>query len=409
MGDRINYDKLASEVSRHGSQPVRAALIESFGGDPNDKYVPLKSGVPDNFDIGRLMESFMGREFRDCFDPKRGTGRVPIMEADGAAVAYSDFTGISGQVFFTEVNAGYDMEKDEISEAVESKATVIIDMEKIPGISMPSDEFVVIGEGEDYPNFGVSQDYQHRAALEKRGGIIQVTKEAIAGDKTGILLPKCKALGKMLYQNKKKRIIDAIIDENTGAKSAVQGGHRYHWLDTSYGTYQAATPYVNLVTSNGLLDFTNVNNAWLKLKAMKDPYSGEPIEIKIKHLIVTPTNSMTALRIKHTLDVRMHSGGYATSGNLVDTRSESPLKEVIGDFKILTSQLLATRSALQTDWWLGNVTEAIRYAYLWDITTEDAPSYTDQAFRRDVIFQHKVGEFGRAWTKDPRQLCENNA
>lgn len=408
MGSTIDYRELARAKHHEGTGRARQILIESLGGDPGDPRGIFKDGPPDNFSIKHACEVFMGREFVDAMDPKRGS-TVNLMEADGAAIAYSDFTGITGQIFFNEVHQGYEMEKDVFSQIVTTKNTNILDMEKIPGISMPSDEFVVIGEGEDYPNFGVSQDYQHRAALEKRGGIIQVTKEAIAGDKTGLLTGRCKELGKMLGRNKEKRIIDSVIDENTGAKSAVQGGHRYHWLDTAYATYQASTPYINLKTSNGLLDFTSINQAWLLLKAMTDPFTGEPIEIKIRHLVVTPTNAMTALRIKHTLDVRMHSGGYAVTGNLVDTRSESPLKDVIGDFKIVSSQLLAARAATDTDWWIGDIAEAVEYHSLWDVLTEEAPSFTEQSFRRDVVFQYKVSEMGRAWVKNPRYLCENNA
>jgi len=191
-----------------------------------------------------------------------------------------------------------------------------------------------------------------------------------------------------------------VIDENTGAKSAVNGGHRYYWLDQSYASYQTSTPWINVVANNGLVDFTNVNNAWVVHRAILDPFTGEPIQVKIRHLIVTPTNYFTAVRIKRTLEVRVHSGGYATSGNLVDTKSPDPIKEVIGDLRIVSSERLAQRlttgGGLQTTWWQGDLTEAIRYAEMWQITTEEAPSYTEAAFKRDIIFQFKASENGSA-------------
>ena len=408
---RFNYDKLAGERQRHGTAAVRVALIESLGGDPADRATPCAEGVPENFDVARLMEVFLGREYVDAFDPKRGSGK-PLLEGDGAAaLALGDFSAVTGQLLITETHEGYEMAETVFTQLITSKATPIIDMFKIPGISMPSDEFIVIGEGEDYPNIGVNQDYQHRGALEKRGGIIQITRETIQGSgvMSGQILEKAKQAGRLLKQNVEKRVIDAVIDEGTGAKSAVTGGHRYHWLDTSYATYQASTPYVNLVSSNGLLDFTNINAAWLKLRGMKDPYSGEPITIKPKHLIVTPTNRMTAERIKHTLDVRLHSGGYAQSGNLVDTRSDNPIQAAGVQFEIIESQLLATRSTLQTDWWLGDIGKAIARDYLWELETEEAPQFTEGSFRRDVIFQHKVSLMDRVWTREPRALIESNA
>lgn len=382
---------------------------------------------PDDISLAHLCESYMGREYMDSLNPTSGRTptfhtpttdhlsgqRAPLLEADTSSVSYANFAGITGQIFFTEINRGYELEEAVFDSIIESKSTNIFDMEKIPNITMPGDEFSVVGDTEDYPFFGVGQNYQHRAALEVRGGIIPVSKLAIKGDKTGMLLEQCKTLGKFLKINKEKRLIDAVIDSNTGAKSAVNGGHRYFWLDASYASYQTATPWINVAANNGLIDFTSINNAWVIQRAILDPFTGEPIDLKMRHLIVTPTNYFTAIRIKRTLEVRIHSGGYATSGNLVDTKSTDPVKEVVGDLRIVSSERLAQRlttgSGLQTTWWLGDLTEAIRYAEMWKVTTEEAPSYTEAAFKRDIIFQHKASEAGRAWWKDPRQLLESTA
>ena len=66
----------------------------------------------------------------------------------------------------------------------------------------------------------------------------------------------------------------AFFVVNGGAKSAALGGHRYHWKGTSYGTYQTTTPWVNVATSAGLVDWTDVEAAWLLLAQMVDPYTG---------------------------------------------------------------------------------------------------------------------------------------
>lgn len=395
----MNYRELRRQVLLEGTTKTSEHL---------QVHLKKKNLRPGDFSVRELCEAYMGSEWVQNLHPKSG-GRMTVTEADGSAVAYADFSGITGQIFYDQVHEGYESEENVFSQIVPTKPTSILDMEKIPNISRISDEFVVIGEGEDYPNFGVAQDYQHRASLEKRGGIISVSKEAILGDKTGMLLERCQGLGMILGTNREKRIIDAFIDENATAKSAVLGGHRYHWNDTTYATHQLTSPWINVATSNGLVDHTDIENAWLKLRAILDPYTGEPINIRPKHLVVTPQNAFTAWRILHTLDVRTHAGGYAQTGNLIDTNAPSPVKAFLGDLQLVTSQQLANRAATDSDWWLGDLAKVVQYASLWEILPEEAPKWTPLAFNRDIVVQHKISEMGRAWVRDPRWVVESRA
>jgi len=353
----------------------------------------------------------MGREWVDNLHPKRGRYYSgALLEADGSAVAFSQFSNITGQIFFSMVKDGFDQEVQPFSQLIPTKPTQILGMEKIPGISEVGDEFSVIGEGMEYPNFGVSEDYVEIASKEKRGGTVPVTKEAIYADKTSDLLPKCRGLGKWLKINKEKRLIDVLIDENAGAKSAALGGHRLHWKGTSYATYQATTPWDNVTTSNALVDESDLEQAWLTLVGITDPYTGEPIPQTPTHIIVTPQNVMTAYRILRAIQVRTHAGGYPTSGNPMETTSPSAL-DVIGlqNLKVVTSQLLAARAATDTDWWMGSPAKAFAYFSCWDVTTEEAPPNSREAFHRDIIFQFKASEMGVAGTLEPRVMNESRA
>lgn len=302
------------------------------------------------------------------------------------------------------------MEKMPFSDLIPTKPTEILDMEKIPGISEVGDEFSVIGEGSEYPNFGVVEDYHEIAAKEKRGGIVPVTKEAIFGDKTKQLLPRCRNLGAFLKLNKEKRLIDAAIDENAGARSAALGGHRYFWKGTSYASYQSTTPWVNIRASNGLVDETDLEQAWLRLVQITDPYTGEPIIQQATHIIVTPQNVMTAYRILKSIQVAMHAGGYPLTGNPVETVSPSGLPAIgLQGLQVLSSQLLAARAATDTDWWLGSPAKAFAYYSAWDVTTEEAPPNSRESFTRDIVFQFRASEMGVAATEDPRYMVENQA
>ena len=359
-----------------------------------------------DFSIRETAEAIMGRDWVQQLAPKSGRF-VPILEA--SQVQYSDFSNITGQIFFTMAKEAYQSEEFVFSKVVPSVASKIQDMEKIPGISEIGDEAEIVDEGMAYPLVGVTEDYIEAAAKQKRGMIVPVTKEAIFGDLTGKLLKRCSDVGKWLGVNKEKRIIDAVIDENTGAKSAALGGHRYHWRGTSIATYgdnSGDHTWDNLAASNGLVDYSDIEAAWLLLSQMIDPFTGEPIDIMPTHLIVTPNKVWTASRILNATEVR---SGDITTGDGVQTIAGNPVKMVIGQLQVLSSRLLAARAATDTDWWMGNPAEAFVYLYNWDITTEEAPPNSTDAFHRDIVQQFKVSEKGIVATKEPRLMVESNA
>lgn len=391
----INYRELAQQVKHLGRAKAVRNLTEALA----EKHLR-----PEDFRIRELCEAFMGREFVQNLHPKSGR-YVSLQEADGSAVAYGHFSNITGQIFFTMTKSAYENEEFVFSKVVPNKPTELMDIEKIPGITGIGDEASTVNEGDPYPFAGVSEDYQEVGAKLKRGFIVPVTKEAIFGDRTGFLLERCRKGGYWMGVNKEKRIIDALIDENTRAASIAAGGHRYHWKGTSYGSYQSSTPWANIKTSNALVDWTDVEGAELLLAAMVDPYTGEPILVKPTHIVVTPQNLHTARRIIGATNVQLHSGGYATSGNLVDTHSPNTLDT----YQILTSRLLAARAATDTDWWFGAPGEAVAYFENWGITPEEAPANSPDAFLRDIVNQFKISEKGDPFVMEPRVMVENQA
>lgn len=357
---------------------------------------------PQDFSIRELAESLVpnGREWVYSMNPGK-SGFSHLLEA--GSVDYSHFSNITGQIFFTMVKESYEDEEFVFSKLVPTKTSTILDTEKVPGIGNMGDEFSKpLEEGQAYPHLGVAEDYIEIAAKRKRGGIVAVTKEAIAGDKTGILLERCQRLGFYLGLNKEKRIIDAIIDENDGDTSITNGGHRYHWKGTSYATYQASSPWINLATSNALVDWTDVEAAELKLAAITDPYTGEPILVQPTHLVVTPDLKHTAYRIMAATNVQTHAGGYATSGNLQDYHAPSPLDP----YKVLTSRLLKARLATDTTWFLGNPSKAFSYFENWGIQTAQQGSGSEDEFNRDIVMKFKASERGAMATMEPRLMVK---
>lgn len=362
-----------------------------------------KDLTPDDFSVRELAESIMGREWVDNLRPKSGRF-VSLLEAD--AVKYSHFSNITGQIFFSAVREGFENEELIFSKIIPDEDSNIFDMEKIPGMSEIGDEAEIVEEAQPYPMVGISEDYIEVAAKKKRGFILPLTKEFIAGDLTGLWNKYARKGGFWLGLNKEKRLIDTVIDENSGAKSAAIGGHRYHWRGSTYATYQTSGPWVNVKTSNGLTDYNNIEAAWLLLADMTDPYTGEPIMVQPKHLIFTPDNAFTASRVLSATEIRT---GDITTGTGDQTISGNPIQTIVGTLTPVSSRLLKARAATDTDWWLGNLEEAFCYFKNWDISSEEAPSNSEDAFKRDIVQQFKVSEKGVPATKEPRVVVENRA
>jgi hypothetical protein len=349
--------------------------------------------------IREIAENFIedGHEAVLSWNPRNGGNggvSMKLLEETGA-VTSGGFSRITGQLLVNAVLAGYENEETVFSNLIPSMPTQL-NGQKVPGISQIGDAALSIGEGQSYPLAGVSEDYIETPVTTKKGLMVEVTKEAIFFDLTGQLQMRCGDVGGALKLNKEKRIIDAVIDENVTA-------HRYKWKGTSYATYQASTPYINLKASNALVDWTNIDAAELVFNQLTDPYTGEPIVVNAQHLIVTRQLLRTAQRILSATSVQTVTPGYATSANPNTAVWSNP----VSGYKIVYSAQLAARLAIDTSWWIGDLTKAFKYMENWPITVVQAPSNNEAEFTRDVVFRVKASERGAMSTWEPRQMVKS--
>jgi hypothetical protein len=362
---------------------------------------------PRDFSLPDLFEAFVpsGREWSRS-TAKAGQSLSSLLEGgDGSsAVGYADFSNITGQIFFTEVKEKYSAEEFAFSKEITSKASTIQDIEKIPGIARIGDQEALINEGAEYPRLGVSEDYQEVSYKRKRGAIVEVTSEAVRGDRTGELLDRCGELGYFL---------DAVLDKNGGAVSAYLGGHQYTWKGTAYATYQSSTPWVNVKATNALVDETNVDSLWQIMAQITDPYTGEPILVQPDVLICSPDIAFQAHRLLLTTEFRRLQPGFATGSNPVEAVGGPALPKVVPGLRVLTSRLLrarmSTASETTTDWFLGNLKKAIHHYYIWDVTTAQRGTGTEAEFERDIVLQFKASLKDTVAVFEPRLLARSTA
>jgi hypothetical protein len=209
-----------------------------------------------------------------------------------------------------------------------------------------------------------------------------------------VVLERGAEVGESIEIGRELREFDCVIDQNTTV-------HRYKWRGTTYATYQSSAPWVNVKTSNALVDWTDVDGLEQLMDDLIDPHTGEPIVIEPTHLITTRELLHTVNFILASTEVDRRVGGYAVTGNMTGERMANQYK---GKYQHLTSRLLKSRLATDTDWFLGNPSKAFRYMENWPLTVVQAPSNSEAEFQQDIVQRYKVSERGVFSVRDPRLM-----
>jgi hypothetical protein len=375
-------------------------------GQPERFHADLAEGLRkkelrfSDFSIRGLFENFVedGRELVGLYDP-RSNGNTELRET-ASLVASSQFAKISGQLLYNAIMAEYEQEAFVFSGIIPTMSTQF-NGERIPGISNIGDEALVVDEGQPYPKAGVSQTYIDTPVTTKRGLVVEVTKEAIFFDRTGVLEQRCRKVGEALGLNKEKRAIDCVVDENVT-------DHRYRYRDTTIATYgdnAGSHTWDNLAATNALVDWTDIDAAEQLFSGILDPETGEPILINPSHLICTRQLLYTARRIINATEITVTTPGYATSGNPTETKTGNP----IGNYAIVSTNQLAARMATDTSWFLGDPRKAFAYMENWPLTVVQAPANNEAEFTADVVMRFKASERGAYATLDPRYMVKCTA
>lgn len=366
------------------------------------KALNTKQIRAEELSIRDLFEALVpnGAELARTFDPRFSATQHATrawMEAAGA-VTSGDFSSITGQIVYNALMEPLTPEDFPFQNLIPTQSTQFSG-EKIAGIAMLGDVSEVVEENSNYPLVGTSEDYIETPVTTKRGLIVPVTKEAIFFDRTGRLLQECGKVGESLGISKEKRAIDCVIDENRTA-------HRYKWKGQSYQTYQTTSPWDNVTASNALVDWTDIDNAEQTLNGITDPNTGEPAMVEATHLICTKSLEATAYRVINATEIVVHTGGYATSGNLTETRAPNQWR---AKYTVLSTRLLAARLATDTTWFLGAPAKYAKYMQNWPITVTQAPAGNSDDFNRDIVTKYKASERGEYVVVEPRVMTDCTA
>lgn len=310
-------------------------------------------------------------------------GGYRMFEAD--SVNTSLFANIMGQWLYNAVLRAY-MMPELIGDRLVRKISSVERTERIPGVKAIGDQVEIVDEGKPYPRAVTSERWIETPPTIKRGLMVDITKETVFFDKTGLVMNECSGIGKYIAINRERRILDVV----TGISTVYRRNG-----SAAVATYGSD----NTKTSNALVDWTSVDASEQKFAAMVDPDTGEPIVTTPKQVIVPPALKQTAKRIKNA-----SMTGTTTSSR--ETRVDGTSVE--NDFEILCNQYVKERTSSDTTWFHGDFPEGFVYMENWPLTVE-AESNGAMAFDRDIVQRYKASERGAAGVTERLNGCKNTA
>lgn len=397
----VNYKSLL-EHYQHDARQANTWLGEAL------RKKQLK---PTDFDFGRLfIECFGWHEFQECRDQGKLANHVfgqSLTEAAGAVSSFA-FQTITANIISQVTIDAYESPEFVFTKQIPVRPTKLR-TERIPGISGLGNERQVVGENDPYPVAGVSEEWQDTPIVRKYGFQVHVSREALFFDQSGILVDRISKVAYWDAYAHELQAIDCVIDENTGAISGQLGGHRYNYKGDSIASYannSGTHTFDNLQASNALLDYSDVENAELLFDALNDPTTGVrtgAFRLAANQIIVPTGLLHTAKQLLNATEIRLHAGGYATTGSLYDRVSPNSLQA----YQIVTSPLLSVQLATDTDWFAGNIGKACEYIEAWPQETKQAPSNDQDEFERDIVMKYRTSRMGAFHVRQPRFLVKS--
>lgn len=365
----------------------------------------IESGhlVPAELSLRGLFEELVpnGRELVQSFNPRNTVNGYDIVALEAAGVVDSAaFSNINGQLLITTVLQNWN-NPDLIWRDLVTVMPTPLNGERLAGITVPADEIQTVPEGEAFGKTGLNEQFIDTPVIPKKGTTIGITKEAIFYDRTGLILANAGKIGEAMAMNLEKRVLDVVL--------GIVNNYRRNGADV-INTYQTTSPYVNVKTSNPLVDYRSIKAAANQFGDMVDPDTGEPIIVSYNTLVCPYEMSIEAQRIIGASSVRVASGDAfladPTDNAEVQTYSNQPLRNPIA---VKSNAYVKARTSSASTWFLGDFKRAFYLMENWPIQVIQAPANSAAEFERDIVAQFKVTHKATPVVVEPRHVNKNTA
>ncbi len=397
-------------------------------GQPYPRLSPREVSFKD------LAESVIGEDWHRRLNPDTARRVMlmeeerPLVEAGTNAVPPSSFADINA---FTAVVTGlleisimdgWQNPQFIADQLMPPDSTRMFAGRKVIGTTRLGDVAEVRLPGMPTKRAGFGERWITQPATVENALSVEVTQEAVYLDLTGEVLEQANGVGEWLGWRKEIRCIDAWVGNvNT-----------YSYKGTSYNTYIANGYFNNDLSSNELVDFTNVETVLIAFREMQDPETGLRVLITPNRILVMQGKLMTARMIfgKGDVEVRSQGGLYpSVTGSAGPTsnflpasvrRAPNPIAGLFGE--PLTSPLVYQRltdsaanggaalsaSTAERYWWVWDSTKPpMKYAQNWPLRVQTAAPNQLDMIDRGIVHFVKADERGTPMVYEPRRVVRS--
>lgn len=358
--------------------------------------------------IKMLYDNFVTEKGKD----KQSCGHYVLQESElsedaGNITDTSGFNVITSQIFFNALSTRYSAADFNIAPLFKMIPSNLPQGDTFGGISNLNEAMQVTPEGRTLPSISPTQDYSRSPPMQQRGSIVNVTIQMMRSDATGQILNIFENLGSALGTARELEACSTVLDLGESNPRC-----RYNWKNVPYQTYgTSGLPWVNEVTGNGLLNYENLQAAWLTQQNILDPYTNLPVLSPPGRakLLVTPTNQFIAQRLARGIQYRTSTLTLGTDNSpLVISDGTPPVEFDIVSSKYL-SNILANNGGAQTTWLLCFPDMAFSFQQMQGMTVSEAIPGTGELFSRNLAASYKTFKIESSYCWNPRYSILNTA
>lgn len=383
--------------------------VRYFNPELNRNVIENQVWKPDHIHLRDLANAMLGTSSDDEMVRLLKTPawrQIDVLEA-GTDIGPSTFANVSAfntavagllEAKFLESYARPEFIADQLCQNIPSNKR----SEKFIGISLPGDSAEERKPGNVHPRIQLSERYVTTPDTVNRANAVDVTREAVMFDTTRQLLTQCEKAAETLALRKEYLVIDTFLGVN----------NTYTYGGTNYNTYITSGNWINKVTGNTLVDWTQIDVANQLFTGMTDQETGQPIMVVPKDLFVMPAKFWTARGIsRYTQNVRFtNSGAERGDGPNILSENGRNLNPIGYDtypyaMKRATdaSGLNLSASNAKVLWWLGDFKKTFGYISNMPPTVIRANPSDYEMADRGLVFSLFADEMGVPCVLEPRQ------
>ena len=342
-----------------------------------------------------------------------------LSEEAASFVSVDAFGVVAAQLFFNALTTKYNAADYVVKGLFRKIPSSITQGETFGGISNLETILKPLAFGQVAPTLEPTQDYSRSPAQERKAAIVNITMDMMRGDRTAQIMNTFESLGSGMGLNDELEACATLSNQDYNNTGGAQTYNRTYqnWKNTVYATYFSSIvagtqPWANLITSNGLVDYNNLNTAWTAIANTLDPYTNWPITIEGKWYLIVPTPlAFTAARIKRSVQFR--TGTEATNNSILITAPGDSGFPV--DFEVVVSKHLyqilynagLVSSAATSYWFFGVPEQAFSWQEMMDIQLNKAIEGAGEMFTRSLAASFKVERVKTSFVFNPRYMTKN--